>query len=114
MNRLIQPYSMTDLAMVGHSQESVFVVPGYGVLTLQDCVVESWSMDAHRDTVDIRTAGNPHPIAIPTLSWLTVDLRLRASGGLMSEEVPRDLRLADDMTVRQLLRAVHRKLKRRG
>jgi hypothetical protein len=95
MSRLIQPYSMPDLALAGHSRETAFVVPGWGLLRLQDAMAVNWSLRQPSVRYD---------------PWIEIDMTLRATNAQFCPDVPKDLRLADDMTIRELLSVVHRKI----
>lgn len=101
--------------VVGSQDELAIVSPGWGVMMLEECQLCDCTFDMrYPSPIDIRDrsstcaafiqGGKPH---------IDITLKLVAQRGRGCESVPASLRMADDMTVMELLGAVNRQLQDR-
>jgi hypothetical protein len=83
-----------------------------GSLVLEGCQITGWKVDVRNHSAPWMTADGACGRAVMRRE-LSGSIDFIATGQQQLEFTPRDLQLADDMTVRELLGAVHRKLKER-
>ncbi len=101
---------MNDFYIVGN-QERLGVVGCWGNSTIWLNSPQLTSVDFRIDPPEMSDFGPFDRVRHCVRSrGVTMEFSVRAAGGEYVEGVPKDLRVADDMTVRELLAAINRKV----
>jgi len=100
--------------VIGHGGKLAIVSGEHGAYVLTNPILQRWELSSEvGPDLYAPSSSSGRRLYVPGLACITATLEFQSFEGLCTDDVPRDLRLADDMTVRQLLSTVHRKLKER-
>ena len=107
-------FSTNDFYVFG-GRNQLGVVSGNGnVILINDPILLRCDIESTPERIEISCTSGRQYRCLERRPGITLHLDILAGGEVVTtDSVPGDIRLADDMTVRQLLAAINRKVKSR-